>query len=336
MSEKLPPPPELFHYTSFETAKAILETQTLWATDFRHLNDPTEFRHVKPKLIDLLVPKLKKVIKALPSTPEKKRSIRSQGGNHNTAITEADTIMRALFDTTFGDKGYFPGYIASFCSHVAGSYENENGLLSMWRGYGKNGVALVFDTAKLKEHIKVEKSCYLYNDIYFGHARYDTPDLNFSDVLKPTFLDKCVEFYNALIGRDKDRAQGLLDAPFVESLASMAVFLKHQAFVEECEVRIVALPWDQRHLDAAPPGTQGRLKEIKPSRPDRHCIELFNNDQPLPITRIIVGPQSAQDECVTELKRLTKGRGITISHSETPYRPNVDTQASKVCAKAIS
>jgi len=34
--------PELHHYTSFAGISGILESQTIWATQFSHLNDSSE------------------------------------------------------------------------------------------------------------------------------------------------------------------------------------------------------------------------------------------------------------------------------------------------------
>jgi hypothetical protein len=42
--------PELFHYTSRAAFQAIIQSNTLWATHFRHFTDDTEISTLKPLL----------------------------------------------------------------------------------------------------------------------------------------------------------------------------------------------------------------------------------------------------------------------------------------------
>lgn len=39
------PPQRLYHYTTAEGLRGIVESKILWATDVRYLNDPLEFNH---------------------------------------------------------------------------------------------------------------------------------------------------------------------------------------------------------------------------------------------------------------------------------------------------
>ena len=51
---------KLYHYTTWEGLLGILQTQTLWATHYRFLNDYSELVLIRDKLIDSVVPIVKK------------------------------------------------------------------------------------------------------------------------------------------------------------------------------------------------------------------------------------------------------------------------------------
>jgi hypothetical protein len=72
------------------------------------------------------------------------------GGHSNVAASDARRLVNILYEKIFENSLVEP-FIASFCSHTTDqSYEQENGLLSQWRGYGNDGgFCIVFDTAAL-------------------------------------------------------------------------------------------------------------------------------------------------------------------------------------------
>ena len=53
----------LYHYTSMDGCRGIIETQTLWATHYQHLNDSSELKRFAATLPTFLVPIVKRVIK---------------------------------------------------------------------------------------------------------------------------------------------------------------------------------------------------------------------------------------------------------------------------------
>ena len=59
----------LYHYTSLEALKAIVESKCFWATNVRFLNDSSEFQHAYSHtytdiLLDALVPEINSELKA--------------------------------------------------------------------------------------------------------------------------------------------------------------------------------------------------------------------------------------------------------------------------------
>lgn len=146
----------LYHYTSENALRSILKSQTLWATHYKFLNDPTEIAQMKNILVKTVTPEIKEIIKALQKTSlAAKRKTRKLGGLNAAAASQSEQIIDLLYQVTFegGTRGvpFAEPYIVSFCSHDDDrTYTQENGLLSQWRAYGRNsGCAIVFDCKRL-------------------------------------------------------------------------------------------------------------------------------------------------------------------------------------------
>jgi hypothetical protein len=154
---------ELHHYTTYAAVKGIYETNTLWATHFSDLNDATEVTHLQAPLLEAVVARFVQILderKAHLSGSQSDfesqlaASLAKPGGAEMVARAAATDIVQALYKFTFENKAAFPfaePFIASFCSHSSDqAYERENGLLSQWRGYGRDGgFCIVLDTAAL-------------------------------------------------------------------------------------------------------------------------------------------------------------------------------------------
>jgi hypothetical protein len=124
--------PLLAHYTSLETAEKILETNELWFSNPLFMNDWEEMRFGINQGIMLL----------------------DRTSHVRTALKQDRRIQ--LFKQAFGhffeqlDKvQLLDVYVFCLSEHKP---NNDDGLLSMWRGYGGHGrgTALVFDTSNLR------------------------------------------------------------------------------------------------------------------------------------------------------------------------------------------
>lgn len=112
-SKIVPPTANLYHYTSAEGLKGIIENNELWATSAYFLNDRTEIVYGCRVLVDVL----------------EEWKLRHLESGHSISASICNDLSK-----TFGEevpKTVPPVYLACFC-------ENDN-LLSQWRAYGQSG-----------------------------------------------------------------------------------------------------------------------------------------------------------------------------------------------------
>ena len=118
--EPTEPPGILYHYTNSDGLKGIIGSRTFWATEIRHLNDTSELRYPRKKLLAAV------------------ESLRAARDVH----WSTDTIEELIASWANTERGP-ETFVASFCS------DGDN--LSQWRGYGDggNGFAIGLDREAL-------------------------------------------------------------------------------------------------------------------------------------------------------------------------------------------
>lgn len=147
-------PSELWHYTTFNSLTAILQSQSLLATDFRALNDTQEFKHG---------------IKVL------KEMFTKEGFAPSEYF---ERVQDVLSD------------VETRCDGQVISLSAAPDRLSMWRGYsgavgGNQAVAIVFDVEDLKTLAQKHQENKLSQFSEPREVRYDMsclPQLNGTDV----------------------------------------------------------------------------------------------------------------------------------------------------------
>jgi hypothetical protein len=315
----------LYHYTTMNGFRGIVDTQTLWATHYKHLNDSSELSRLTAILPDFLVPTVKRVIKEFRAEGiSVKQAIHEAGSRHELARHEAIALSNLFFEAAFtpindSKLPMFEPFITSFCSHLEDDeYTRDNGLLSMWRSYGSDGgVALVMDAAILENCLARENNEYDHSFLSIGDVVYEGD----SDAFRSEFGDLIKEVqkktYSHLKGENANFG-GIL-GPFLSSVAR----LKHQAFKEEREVRIITMPWNER-IQGHERSKDAKLKS-ELCRPGKNgtirFLALFDCEQVprLPIRKIIVGPHREQLERYEEIIRVTRHlEHIDVTCSETP------------------
>jgi len=318
----------LYHYTNFDGLRGIFESQTLWATHFKGLNDSSEIELMRPLLKEKLFEHFNAIMRKLANeSPSNRIRLEKQGGITKASRTEAknytDYLYKKMFSGAVDEVPATEPYILSFCAHPDDDdYVKKNGLLSQWRAYGgEGGYALVFDTRLLMECLGDESKNYQYFYFYIGDVLYN----NQSDKFETVFADLDTGL--------KDWATALSecnDPPIekvIEHLFKAATRFKHRGFEEESEVRVSAAPLSKAIAEA---NTEiFRYENLKPiqyrKKGDDQVQYIALNEvpkkKPLPIIRIIIGPQRDQKQRAKDVKKLIGKKNIDIVCSETPYLP---------------
>lgn len=318
----------LYHYTNYDGLRGILETQTLWATHYKNLNDSSEIEHLRPRLEESLRNHISDFIREdSKRNYSRKRFWEKRGGITKVARKEAKILTDSLYESAFsGTEDIVPiasPYILSFCNHTDHSdYVKKNGLLSQWRAYGeKGGYALIFDTKRLVECARIESKTYRYLVNNFGDVVYDGHidkfETEFSD-LSPNLREWVRAFAS---GSDDPSSYDILSP-----LLNAATRFKHRGFQEESEVRFIASPISKAYASTIDENSHLNLKLINTRKRGESQVQyIVLNDvpkkKPLPIVRIIVGPQPDQEKRAEEVKYLIGKKNIKISCSDTPYLP---------------
>lgn len=133
------PPSLLYHYTTAEGVKGIIENDEIWATNFRYVNDLTEFIYAN----DIL-----------------REEIRHR-------LSSATPLVRAVLDAIMNTPDHLVGevdiYIACFCE--------KGDLLSQWRAYGGRGGGYAIGLGGIKLDVDLAGSKYEIHQVNYDEAK---------------------------------------------------------------------------------------------------------------------------------------------------------------------
>lgn len=287
--------PLLAHYTSIGTLERIAQTGEIWFSNPLYMNDVDELRYGMNLGL---------------------HAVRSHTGlreacppAHYNALLDA---FDALF-TTFDSDSAFDVYVFSCSEHD--DEIGDDGLLSMWRGYGGdgNGVAIVFDMGPLlaaRTPLLVRQVQYLSYEA--SEAWMDQKLQQFAQALRRQ-------------GGTVESMQAAAEALF-ERIKLFALFTKHRGFHEEREWRIVYLReqdheglfTQQLHYAIGPRGIEPRLRfstaVLREHRPDLEQM----------VRRIILGPVLSTPLALRSVVRMLElyqpAWAGSVARSTTPYR----------------
>lgn len=205
---------QLVHYTTAENAMQILRTKTFWLRNVRCMNDYSEVQHGIGLLLKVF------------SGPDNDRINRLYAaldqvapGAAKAAVELFNTWMPRLPDITFIG-----------CLSQADKSETT-GRLSMWRAYSapSSGVALIMDKTPFVAQTDKLKA-------------YSLPVAYLTDDQFVAGIDRCLDALQgvlpSLVGLNPVTVQNTV----FWWLLCMAVGLKHPAFEEEREWRIIYIP----------------------------------------------------------------------------------------------
>lgn len=210
-----------YHYTNASGLLGIFESNKLWATHFRFLNDSSEFEYGMEIIFDTLNEYLEM------------KSIVKEDKNR---IIEVFKLQESLFN-------HNTAYITCFCT--------DGDLLSQWRGYaGGSGYAIGFDSKFLNNKVFLDALKFKTNIRWdFGRVRYGDDAKQFVKKLIPN----CVDIVNSYLVEFPEglsrTSNGKYVTEYIQSLQSLkwlfynvAFFSKHDGFREEMEWRLVGIP----------------------------------------------------------------------------------------------
>jgi hypothetical protein len=123
----------IFHYTDAAGLSGILSSHTMFATDYRFLNDANEVSVIR----DLVPPVFEAEIADIAPKLIEKKLIK--GFTNFTALAAIVCRLRDFISRCCGLCTMFPPYLFCRFANIEGSDEFKHGLLSQRRGYGERG-----------------------------------------------------------------------------------------------------------------------------------------------------------------------------------------------------
>lgn len=203
--EKLPD--VLYHYTSIEGFKGIIDSKEIWATAANHLlNDPTEITHAKEIALGIL---------------------RKRKSDFNGKETFYNNCKNAIENS---DRSKDFQCICSF--------SEEGDLLSQWRAYcPKGGVSVGFSVPRISgndKYLEIKDGSphnnYYVHEVYIYKCIYDPKEQK--------------EKINELINFSLKHADLHVAGFFLKMIQTFSYSFKHKSFEEEKEWRLCYFPED--------------------------------------------------------------------------------------------
>jgi hypothetical protein len=289
--------PLLAHYTSILTLERIAQTGEIWFSNPLYMNDVDELRYGMNLGL---------------------HAVRSHAGlreacppAHYNALLDAFDALYSAFDS----ESAFDVYVFSCSEHDEAI--GDDGLLSMWRGYGGdgNGVAIVFDLSPL---ITADSPLLLRQVQYLSYEQSEA------------WMDRRLQAFAEALRRAGGPVEDMQSAAAVlfERIKLFALFTKHRGFHEEREWRLVylrerdsqSLLTQQLHYAISRRGIEPRL---------RFTTDVIGGPGQGPnlqdmVRRIILGPVLATPLALRSVERMLEiyqpAWSERVARSSTPYR----------------
>ncbi|MDH2357669.1 DUF2971 domain-containing protein [Bradyrhizobium sp. SSUT112] len=293
--------PLLAHYTSIRVLESILSKSEIWFANPLFMNDLQEMRYGLDggtRFFSNLA------------------NLKIAGGTN----TRAEILQKAYFHyfRHFDEHQAFDTYIFCLAEHDP---QDNDGLLSMWRGYGQhgNGAAVVFDPSKVTmvptSPLLITKVNYVSNeerlneiDSVLGDWSTTTTGLQLSD--------------------DKLHLASYVAFSLIKGLALRT---KHTGFSEEREWRVIYYP-DRDTTNALKPYLHYHIGErgVEPKLKYKigHIAGISADDLALErlLDRVILGPSLSSPLAKRSVERMLENIGRSqfkdlLRSSTIPLRP---------------
>jgi len=254
---------------------------------------------------------------------EAKAEIESFGGVEAVVEDAVHAVHKAMRGTTMH---FNRPYVFSMCVPLDERVRN-NGLLSQWRGYGRDGgYAIVFDPADFEELLAQEAAEFAYQYLSLGDVFY------YGESSDQPAMEEVREA-ESTIESVAEKMFGPQGNPEVVSemyvpVTMLSTLFKHWGFAEEREVRVVAIPLHHDSTEEASEAFVGKQRKIEHFLPKEGLlvpyIELFRRKvggNKLPIRKLIVGPHSEKEKRLHSARSMLEANGydVPVVASEIPY-----------------
>lgn len=285
----------LYHYTSLDGFKGIIEGKSFWASDIRFLNDSTEFTHGRNLCLECVEALRKQTSKA-------------------DVVSFIDVLQNMLTDPLFlwgdiRDSQYFI-FVVSFCE--------DGDLLSQWRGYsgGQQGVSLGF---KVRDLVRV--STQYANDYFIPNKVIYEDDVKreiINDILR---IGLCSYKYNSHKW-SRDIIQSDIARMVRGALYWFLPLFKHSSFKQEQEWRFQFYIFEGGKPEEKVSNVQFRVRDnfLLPYM----NLKLYYQQQTefLPLSAVRVGPSTTPDLTKQSIEFMLKSRGfsVPVEISKIPFR----------------
>ncbi|WP_137150523.1 DUF2971 domain-containing protein [Devosia sp. FKR38] len=300
----------VFHYTTVESALKIIDSGKIFASHIRFLNDSLEFDFARDMAVSVINNRADEELKYVQGLEPRPFE--------NGAVL-VDAITQPL-------EKLSPIYVACF-TKPGDDYARLHGVLSLWRGYGSRGVALVFDQEQLVKATAADREVARYADIWHRSVAYMRPGQRptgptkrlFSNLADLTPWAISVDAKSAGLVYPLDRIKS---APIdhLDDIVGVFCFIKHASFKEEAEFRIAAAAIVDTHPRSLLP-----VKEVRARYANGAVvpyIELpFCTPETSALKGILVGPSAHQERIASSLREYfrIKKMAIQVSCSEIPF-----------------
>lgn len=268
-------PPILYHYTSFSTLIKIVESHKMWAGNINYMNDRAEFTLAVEITLELI----------------KKRV--GYKRHHFRELDFCREVKDKLEHITQPDV-----YICCFSA--------KDDLLSQWRGYCPNGlgfsIGFDFDTLKL---IGQRQGFRLAPCLYKPQEQQE-------------IIRRLIQYYiNGLRSVPKGNRREEYEyiqkqaSSFTEELTLQAPIIKHKAFEEEDEWRLISgriEPTDKKV------GVRSGTSTLVPY----YKLDILTDNKRIKFADVVISPVADESLSVTALSILLQKHEV----ESTPPRPS--------------
>jgi hypothetical protein len=287
----------IYHYTTYEGIKSILETRKLRYTDYRYINDPTEIKYGQEIVIE--------------------------------ALLESDIVYK--YHLTKNIKNFFNNFDFQMSIYVS-CFSKTRDKLAIWRYYASNGTgfAIGFNNFPTADHLNIKpKPVRIITEVMYGK---EEP----KEFLKK-FIEEYLKVFEEALNRLKEANKNQfcsflveLDARLMAQFISLLPSLKDDSFKDENEVRIfypegelIGYYIDDRYREFIPI-PKNRTPFVHSLQGNKPVVSPHQFDH-TDISEIWVGPCCEFSEARNWLRQLLSDNGyrlneVKIALANFPYK----------------